>query len=633
MKIFFLLVFILFLSATVYAQERQYSTTDKEAIKQYALANESIDEHLYDDAIAQLQKSIEADKKFVEAHYLLADTYRLKRRNKESIDEFKQVIALNPEFNRAVYLKIGDTEITETQYADALKHLKKYLTYENLTPQNEQWARKLVADCEFSINAIANPVQFKPVNMGPEINTSDDEYLPVATADEATLIFTRKINNNEDFYKSDKAGGKWQTATYLSDQINTPNYNEGAQSISQDGKYLFFTGCNRPDGLGRCDIYISQKKDGGWSKPFDLSPPVNTSGWESQPSISADGRTLYFVSNRKGGYGGYDIWKSVLTDKGWGEPENLGPDINTSYNEQSPFIHADDSTLYFCSDGWPGLGGKDLFVSRLGKDGKWQKPENLGYPINSSGDENGLTTTADGNYAFFASNNLNGYGGFDIYTFELPQKVRAHRVTYVKGKVSDAVTKAPLEAAVEIIDLEKNISVYQDYSSADEGDFLATIITGKNYGLNISKTGYLFYSANFSLIGHEDKKPFEIAVLLQPIEVGNKVILKNIFFDTNKFDLKPESQAELQKLIEFLGLNPTIHIEISGHTDNVGNGQLNQTLSESRAKAVYTYLIANNIKADRLVYKGYGETEPVAGNDTDDGRSKNRRTEFKIIAK
>ena len=633
MKIFFLPVLMLLLSVSLHAQERQYSSTDKEAIKQYALANESLDEHLFDDAIAQLQKSIEADGKFIEAHYLLADIYRLTRRNKDAIEEFKKVIVLNADFNRAVYLKMGDAEIALAQYADAQKHLEKYLTYDNISNQNQFWAKKLISDCVFSLQAIAHPVPFKPVNMGSEINTADDEYLPTATADEGMLIFTRKINANEDFYKSVKTGGKWQTSTYLSDHINTPNYNEGAQSISQDGKFLFFTGCNRPDGLGHCDIYISQKKGDDWSKPFDLSPPVNTSGWEAQPSISADGRTLYFVSNRKGGYGGYDIWKSQLSDKGWGEPENLGPNINTSFDEQSPFIHPDDSTLYFCSNGWPGLGGKDLFVSRLGKDGKWQKPENLGYPINSNGDENGLTTTANGSFAFFSSNNLNGFGGYDIYTFELPQNVRAHRVTYVKGTVKDADTKEPLEAAIEILDLEKNSPVFQDYSSASQGDFLATLVTGKNYGLNISKTGYLFYSANFSLAGHEDKNPFEIAVLLQPIAIGNKVILKNIFFDTNKFDLKPESKAELQKLIEFLGVNPTIRIEVSGHTDNVGNDELNQTLSENRAKSVYTYLIANGIKADRLVYKGYGKTQPVAPNDTEDNRSKNRRTEFKITAK
>ncbi len=633
MRVLIFSFLLLLVCSFAFAQQRQYSTTDKEAIKYYALANQSLDDHLYDDAVTQFKQAISEDSKFVEAHLQLADLYRRMHEHVSAIEQYHKVIELNPDFNRAVYYKIGDEEINVALYDDARKNLEKYLTFTDLSPDTKFFAEKLLADSKFSIEAMAHPVPFKPINMGPEINTADDEYLAVTTADENTMIFTRKINNNEDFYKSVKVNGKWQTATYLSDHINTPEYNEGAQSISQDGKFLFFTGCNRPDGLGRCDIYISQKKGDDWSKPFDLSPPINTPGWESQPSISADGRTLYFVSNRKGGYGGYDIWKSTLTDKGWGEPENLGPNINTSFNEQSPFIHPDDSTLYFCSDGWPGLGGKDLFVSRMDKDGKWQKPENLGYPINTNGDENGLTLTANGTYAFFSSNNLNGYGGYDIYTFELPEKLRPHIVTYVKGTVLDAQTKQPLESAVEIIDLQKNTPVYQDYSGADEGDFLATLTSGKNYGLNISKSGYLFYSDNFSLIGHDAKKTFNISVLLQPIEVGNKVVLNNIFFDTNKFDIKPESAAELQKLVDFLRLNPTIHIEISGHTDDVGNNELNQTLSENRAKSVYQYLIDGKIDPSRLLYKGYGEIQPVAPNDNEDDRKKNRRTEFKIIAK
>jgi outer membrane protein OmpA-like peptidoglycan-associated protein len=633
MRVKFFSFLLFFLPVFAFAQQRQYTTSDKEAIKYFAKANESLDENLYEDAIAQLKQSIEADGKFVEAHAVLADIYRRMHQHKSAIEQYHKVIELNPDFNRSVYLKIGEEEVNEAHYDDALQHLNKYLTYPDITPQNNFYAQKLILDCKFSIQAISHPVPFKPINMGPAINTGNDEYLPVATADESTLIFTRKINNNEDFYKSVKVDGKWQTATYLSDRINTPEYNEGAQSISQDGKYLFFTGCNRPDGLGRCDIYISQKKGDDWAKPFDLPPPVNTSGWESQPSISADGRTLYFVSNRKGGYGGYDIWKSTLTEKGWGEPENLGPNINTSFDEQSPFIHPDDSTLYFCSNGWPGLGGKDLFVSRMDKDGKWQKPENLGYPINSNGDENGLSLTANGTYAFFSSNHLDGLGGYDIYTFELPPNLRPHIVTYVKGKVNDAQTMQPLEAAVEIIDLQKNIPVYQDYSDATQGNFLATLTSGKNYGLNISKSGYLFHSENFSLVGHESKDSFNITVLLQPIEVGNKVILNNIFFDTNKFDLKPESLSELQKLVEFLNENPTVHIEISGHTDNIGNNQANQLLSENRAKSVYQYLTSNKIDASKLVYKGYGETQPIAPNTSEEGRKLNRRTEFKIIAK
>lgn len=628
-----ILSFLIFLSITAFAQDNRYSTTDKEAIKHYALAHQALDENEYDVAVNELQQAIGNDGKFIEAHLQLGDIYRLMQRYKEATEQYKAVINLNPDFSRALYLRLGAAEISEAQYEQAQIHLNKYLTYPNINDQDAFRARKMLKDCEFAIEAIKHPVRFKPINMGPGINTADDEYLPVATADESELIFTRKINNNEDFYKSEKVDGKWQTATYLSPNINTPQYNEGAQSISQDGKYLFFTGCNRPDGLGRCDIYVAKKQGDDWGKPYDLQPPVNTSGWESQPSISSDGRTLYFVSNRKGGYGGYDIWKSTVTDKGWSEPENLGPNINTAFDEQSPYIHADDSTLYFCSDGWPGMGGKDLFVSHLGKDGKWGKPVNVGYPINSSGDENGLTVTASGQYAFFASNKLNGNSGYDIYTFELPESDRPHLVTYVKGIVTDAKTHQPLESAVEIIDLEKNTPVYQDYSDAQNGSFLATLTAGKNYGLNVSKDGYLFYSANFSLVGLKAKEPYNLNVELSPIEIGNKVVLNNIFFDTNKFDLKPDSKAELQKLLEFLAQNPAIHIEISGHTDNVGSVQANQVLSENRAKAVYNYLVAAGISAQRLTFKGYGQTQPIVPNTTDDNRARNRRTEFKIIAK
>lgn len=627
------ILIVLFLPVYLLAQQRQYATTDKEAMKHYVAASQDIDENMYDEAIGELSRAIQRDDKFVEAHAQLADLYLMKHAYKEAVDHFRTVVKYNPDYNEGIYIKLGETEINTAEYAAAQADLQKYLSYSGVPEARQAYARKLIADCDFSINALKNPVPFNPVNIGPEINTDADEYIPVATADENMLIFTRKINNNEDFYKSIKNDGKWQTATSLSRQINTPNYNEGSQSISQDGNYLFFTGCNRPDGLGRCDIYISQRKGNDWAKPFDLSPPVNTPGWESQPSISADGRTLYFVSNRKGGYGGYDIWKSKLTDKGWGEPENLGPNINTTFDEKSPFIHPDDSTLYFCSNGWPGMGNMDLFVSRLDKNGKWQKPQNLGYPVNTNGDENGLTITANGNYAFLSSNNLKGYGGYDIYTFELPPSVKPHMVTYVKGVIKDATTKQPLEAAVEIIDLEKDVPVYQDYSSAAAGDFLATLTAGKNYGLNISKNGYLFYSENFSLVGHESKNPFNINVLLEPIAVGSKVVLKNIFFDTNRFDLKPESMAELRKLIDFLRLNPTIKIEISGHTDDIGNEQLNQTLSENRAKAVYQFLGAHGINPARLVFKGYGKTQPLVPNSTDENRALNRRTEFKIIAK
>lgn len=630
---YFAIWLLLLFTINANGQAKKYSTTNNSAVTYYQRAGSYLDRQDRANAIQQLQNALSADSNFVEAHAQLADLLKSLQQHKTAVEHYRRVLALNPEFSRAVYLKAGECEINAGDYIQAQIHLEKYITYPALSPQDRFFARKLIADCNFSVEAIKHPVPFKPVNLGPEINSANDEYLPVSTADESTLIFTRKISNNEDFYKSLRLDNAWTKATYLSRQINTPDFNEGAQSISQDGKYLFFTGCNRPDGMGRCDIYVTQKKGDDWSKPFNLSAPINSSGWESQPSISADGHTLYFVSNRKGGYGGYDIWKCHVTAKGWSEPENLGPNVNTPYDEQSPFIHPDDSTLYFCSNGWPGLGGKDLFVSRLDKTGKWQKPDNMGYPINSSGDENGMSITTNGTYAYFASNTISGYGGFDIYMFELPEKTRPHAVTYVAGSIVDATTKKPIEAAVEIVDLITNQPVYQSYSSPTQGDFLVTLVTGRDYGLTISKNGYLFSSEHFSLAGPEAKKPFKIEVTLNTIEIGKSAILKNIFFDSNRFGLKPESQSALKYLINFMTINPTVSIEIAGYTDNSGNDKMNQTLSENRAKSVFQYLVNHGVQANKLQFKGYGKQQPVAPNTTEENRAKNRRTEFKIIGK
>ncbi len=627
----YLLMLLLCLPFFVLAQQ-PYSTNNKEAIKFYVLANQSINYQQYKEAAAQLNQAIAADDQFVEAHNQLGNVYRYTHLYAEAALQFTRAISLNPNYNRAMYLNLGDVDIMLGKYAEAKTMLLQYTNFNEILPKDRATAQKLLIDCDFSLNAIQHPVDFKPENLGTSINTNADEYLPNVTADESTLIFTRKIGNNEDFYQSKRVKNQWTNAVGLSSKINTPEYNEGAQSLTQDGQYLFFTGCNRPDGLGRCDIFLTHKNSTDWDKPFNLGAPINTAGWESQPSISADGKTLYFVSLRKGGYGGYDIWKSTITDKGWSEPENLGPNINTPYDEQSPFIHPDDQTLYFSSNGWPGLGSKDLFLSRKGPDGKWQKPENLGYPINSSGEENGLTLTADGAYAFFSSNQLKGAGGFDIYTFEMPEKLRPNVVTYVKGLIKDANSKQPLDADVQIVDLKTNRLIFQNVNALNQGRFLATLNVGKNYGLNISRPGYLFYSENFSLLNQKTGKPFIIEVSLQEIEAGKKSILRNIFFDTNQFVLKPESKSELEKLIVFLTINPKVTIEISGFTDNVGDAKSNQLLSENRAKTVYQYLINNKINASRLTFKGYGALQPIAPNTTEEGRSRNRRTEFKIVS-
>ena len=630
-------LFLYLITGIAYGQ-KQLSSPNKRAQKSYNQANQYISYKLYDKAIVQLKQAVDLDKQFPAAYQQLGDIYRKLADYPNAISNYKKVLEIDPDFHALTFLGIAESELNTGSYAIAMEHFKKYASYPSLNNENKIKAAKYIADCEFSMGAIKNPVSFKPINIGSEINTKDDEYLPVITADEETIIFTRKTNRNEDFYKSIKKEDTWLTAEYLSKDINTLNYNEGSQCISPDGTYLFFTGCNRPDGLGRCDIYISKREGKGWSKPFNIGGPVNTAGWESQPSISADGRTLYFVSTRKGGFGGYDIWKSDLNTNGsWSVPLNLGSNINTEYDEQSPFIHPDDESLYFSSNGWPGFGNKDLFISRKniseGKQAGWQKPQNLGYPINTFGEESGLSISSNGKHAFFSSNQKGGFGGLDIYSFELPDKVRPNAVTFVKGVVFDKKSKELLNVKIQIINIANETTVFDDITDPETGEFLATLIAGKSFGLNISKEGYLFYSQNFTPDPQLANKPFRIEVPLQKIEIGGMVVLNNIFFQIKQFDLLPESKTELQQLTQFLNKNPTVSIEIGGHTDNVGDDKSNFLLSENRAKTVYSYLIFNKIPPANLSFKGFGESRPIADNLTEEGRKNNRRTEFKIINK
>ena len=632
-----LLVLLCFLPGICFAQ-KQVSSSIKQAQKSYLQANQYISYKLYNKAIIELKQAVSIDQNFTAAHQQLGDIYRKAGNYKDAILSYQHVLNIDPEFLSLTYFGIAESELNTGDYANARKHFLKYLSYPGLSPESKAKTIKYIEDCNFSLEAIKNPINFKPINLGPGINTSQEEYLPVITADERTIIFTRQTNRNEDFFKSVKIDSIWSPAEYLSKEINTPNYNEGAQCISPDGNYLFFTGCNRPDGLGRCDIYISKWEGNAWSKPFNIGGPINTPGWESQPSISADGRTLYFVSTRKGGFGGYDIWKSDLNGDGtWTVPLNLGPEINTPYDEQSPFIHPDDESLYFSSNGWPGLGNKDLFISRKvfesDKHIGWQRPKNLGYPINTFGEESGLSISSNGKLAFFSSSQKGGFGGLDIYSFELPELLRPKKVSYIKGIVFDKNTKELLNAKVEIINLKDGKTVFDEITDFETGEFLATITSGKSFGLNVSKDGYLFYSQNFSPDESKIHQPFVIEIPMQKIEIGALVVLNNIFFESNKFELLPESKAELQQLIRFLNDNPDLSIEIGGHTDDIGDEQSNQELSENRARIVYDYMVKHQIKTSKISFKGYGESKPLNDNLTEENRKNNRRTEFKIIAK
>jgi outer membrane protein OmpA-like peptidoglycan-associated protein len=474
--------------------------------------------------------------------------------------------------------------------------------------------------------------EFAPKNAGDRINSAESEYLPCLTIDGKEFFFTRRLRGfDEDFFSAKWDGKDWVKAAPLGGNVNT-DQNEGAQMISQDGEWLVFTACNRKDGWGSCDIYISFKTPQGWSEGLNLGGKINTDQWESQPCLSPDKRDLYFASRREGGYGGSDIYVSHLQLNGeWTTPENLGPQINTSGDESCPFIHADNQTLFFTSSGLLGYGGPDLFFSRKGPKGDWSVPENLGYPINTIYDEGTLFIAADAKTAYYASDRSDSKGGLDIYSFILPENIRPNKTLWVKGQVFDKKTTKGLPSAVELIDLNTK-QMISKVQTDEKGNYLITLPVGKDYAFNVNRKGYLFYSDNFSLINHSPDSTYEKNIPLQPIEANASVVLKNVFFDINKFDLKPESEAELDIVVQLMNDNPTVKIQIGGHTDNIGKPADNLTLSNNRAKSVVTYLISKGIPTARLSAKGFGETQPVADNKTEEGKALNRRTEMKVMS-
>jgi outer membrane protein OmpA-like peptidoglycan-associated protein len=342
---------------------------------------------------------------------------------------------------------------------------------------------------------------------------------------------------------------------------------------------------------------------------------------------------MYFSSNRPGGFGESDIWYSTYGKGHWSPPINMGSSVNTSGSEQVPFIAKDDQTLYFISDGHVGMGGYDFFVVRKQNDGRWGKPMNMGYPINTPKDEMCFALSANGKEAYISSEREGGIGGLDIYKFELYESAQPQKTGYIKGIVYDAKSFNKLKAKIELIDLETGKTFIEVVSNRITGEFLACLQGNKNYALNVSCDGYLFYSENFSFKNQSASEPLKLDVPLNPILVGERVVLNNVFFDVDKFTLRDESKIELGKLVSFLKINTTIRVELSGHTDNTGDKARNSILSANRAKAVFDYLILNGIEDFRLTYKGYADAQPIADNKTEAGRQKNRRTEFKIMSK
>ena len=647
------LLLSLSLIVPVFLFSQNYTTKKTASPKALKAYNEGIQNNLqtqFEKALKSFGEALKIDGNFIEAQIQEAATYYKLNMWSNAEKAFEKVEQLDPNFEPEVLFSLGNLELKQDKNGEAASHFEAYAKNAKVTPERRNKAEKLAKDARFIDNAMKNPVPFNPQTLGDKVNTPQfSEYLPAMTADGETLIYTARVGRQEDFYTSKKVNGEWQKGEPIK-ELNTDE-NEGAQCISADGRFLLYTACNRPDVQGGCDIFYAQKKEGKWTAAKSF-PPIASPSWESQPSISADGKIIYFSSDRAGGLGGRDIWYVVFANGKWSEARNMGQPINTPFDEQAPFMHLDGETLYFTSNGHAGMGGQDLYVSRLQKDSTWTAPQNIGYPINTKGDEATLSVSIDGKTAFYAKNVNNDpsiRANYDLYAFDLPETARAKPVTYAKAKVLDGETKTPLSSRVEIMDLasQKTLIV----ANTDEnGEFLVCLPLGKNYSLNVSREKYAFQSENFNLTEkNTSDKPFLLEINLQAIKIiastsskpsnteGVKlpeekaIILKNVFFDTDKADLKPQSRAELNKLKLLLTENPTMRIEIRGHTDNVGADKDNQILSEKRAKAVKDYLSQNGIAADRLLSKGLGKIVPIDTNDTEQGRQNNRRTEFVIL--
>lgn len=565
---------------------------------------------------------------------LLAEIYTDCNLQDSALKFYKKAIEIDSMFFPSAMYTVAKLSINKGDYNNALRYATSYSNCKNVVDEYLFETKRIIKNCNFALVQINKTTQYNLRSLGDSVNTYLNEYWPSVTADQNRLIFTRRelfsFDNSykpiyqENFYESVKdAYGIWQIAQPLN-SVNT-NGNEGSPSISADGKYLFYTACNRQNGFGRCDIYVSENREGNWDVSKNVGFPVNTGFWEAQPSVSPDGRTLYFVSDRPGGFGGSDIWVSHKDKLGkWKNPINMGNSVNTECDEWSPFIHSDGATLYFSSDGHTGMGGVDIYVSKRVNDTLWSRPINIGYPVNTYNNEKGFVVSTMGEVAYYSSEN--NYDS-DIYTIDLDSAMRPLLSTFFKGIIVDFYTNEMLDANIELYRIDNGELLYN--SKSENGRFLFPLVKDRVYALNINRKDYLFYSENIKLNTDSLFTADSVKVVkLKPILPGEQIVLNNILFKTNSSELLSGSTIELSKILELLNQNPQLKIEIHGYTDNIGSDINNQKLSQERAFSVCKYLFDYGISISRVKSVGFGKSNPIADNSTEYGRSLNRRTEL-----
>ena len=642
---YFFFLILLLICVDGYGQGRKkgpdYSVRNKKAIRFYQESENHFVRREFGQAIRLLEQAIDKAPEFSEAHIRLGTIYRAMGNYDKALQHLERAGELSKkgEPDAQTLFSLGELYWQLGRYEEAEEQMKAFLVQNPKQRPLINIASNIVEDAAFAKEQLKNPLPFTPEPLPETVNAHELQYFPVLTVDQQNLIFTRRITStpgqdDENLMVSRKnEQGSWDPAESISPNINTKD-NEGTSTISADGRTLIFTSCKGRSGYGSCDLYVSRKTGDTWSEPQNMGPAINSRSWESQPSLSADGRTIYFVSNRPGGRGGNDIYVSSLSATGeWSKPENLGETINTPFDEVSPFIHANGQTLYFSSNGHKGMGGYDLFITEKEKD-VWQKPRNMGYPINTHEDQVSLFVTADGKKGYYAFEERRN-SRLDrslIYQFDIPEQVQVrNRSNYVTGKVYDAVSRKPIGAGITLYDIIDDRIVNSVVSDPETGSYYIVLTEGSEYALYVNKKGYIFKSLGFNYGKNNTLDPITIDVYLEPIRVGVATTLNNIFFNTDEHQIQPKSETELRRVIQFLKENPEVNIEIGGHTDNVGSAAYNKQLSERRAQAVYEFLVKAGISPDRLRARGYGQDRPMVPNDSEENRQRNRRIEFSIL--
>ena len=595
-----------------------------------------------------LKDAIEIEPDFARASWVLADLLHKQKKFEEAEPYLRVVTRVCPEFEPLAFFRLGTIEFEAKKWNEAKADFQQFLDSRSKKEAEKSQAREMIKACTFYSEGFAKPVPFNPKPLAA-ISTDVDEYLPIITPDNETVYFTRSsfVENKftggiaeekkrqERFTSAANTGGNsFAQGTNMPTPFNSNN-NEGGASLSADNKYMFFTICKDEGGDGlNCDLWYTTQNNGNWDQIKNAGTAINGKDtWESQPSLSSDGKTLYFASNRAGGLGGIDIWKTQKDAKGnWKVPENLGPRINSEGNDKSPFFHSDGQTLYFSSTGHLGYGGYDIYMSKLHTDTGWGAPKNIGYPINSEKDDLGFFVSTDGKYGYFASDKLKGNGGWDIYSFDLYKEVRPERVLFVSGELKDENNQIVNDAKVEIRNARTKEVTEVSVDTAT-GKYVAVVAFDDDQIITVKKSGKAFTSQYFSKSDSTLGKPMKMDLKVESVEIGKPYKINNIYFKTNSALINRETVTIVAELTDYLNENKSIKIAIHGHTDNVGVATDNLKLSDARAKTVYDLLVLNGINPNRLTYRGFGSSKPVASNLTDKGKGLNRRTEFVVTAK